>query len=478
MKKALIFTTIPFSFLFSSACTNGLMAPAGREPSAMQRACAADADRLEDFTADQPPSDALPATPTLDDYLRCAAARNAGLKAAFGRWKAAVERIPQVEALPDPKLTYRYYISEIETRVGAMRQRVSLAQTFPWFGKRRLRGDAAAQAAEAARQQFESERLDLFYRVKAAYYEYYLLNRKIDILDENIGLLKHLERVARTRYKTGATSHPSVIRAQVELGKLADRAASLRDLREPVSARLDAALNRSVGSVLPWPARLEDTESGIDDRAILAQLKKNNPALKALDAEIARGRSRLALAEHEYYPDVTLGLDYVDINKPHAGRHPDDGGKDGVGVMASINLPVWWHKLRAGVREARNRLWAAEMARRQKGADLGAAMKLACYRFRDAERKRALYRETLLPKARESLKTTEASFRAGKADFTDLVDAQRVLLEFDLSAEKAETELRRSLADIEKLAGGALPAVKQAADPDDAASEKDEDDER
>lgn len=475
MKNTLVFTVTSSCFLVTSACSNGLMAPARREPSAMQRAYAADAERPGDFTADQPPSDALPATPTLDDYLRYAALHNAGLKAAFGRWKAAVERVPQVEALPDPKLTYRYYISEIETRVGAMRQRVSLAQTFPWFGKLRLRGDAAAAAADGARQQFEAARLDLFYRVKAAYYDYYLLKRKIDILDENIRLLKHLERVARTRYTVGAASHPSVVRAQVELGKLADRAASLRDLRTPVAARLDAALNRSAGSVLPWPARLPDAPTELADQAVLARLKKNNPALKALDAHIAGGRSRLALAEREFYPDLTLGLDYVDINEPHAGRHPDDGGKDGVGVMASINLPIWWQKLRAGVREARNRLWAAEMARRQKGADLGAALKLALYRFRDAGRKRSLYRETLLPKARESLKSTEASFRAGKADFTDLVDAQRVLLAFDLSAEKAEAELRRSLAEIEKLAGGALPAGGTRKADDETAGDKDTD---
>jgi len=55
-----------------------------------------------------------------------------------------VEKIEQVRTLPDPKLTYAYYFLEVETRVGPQRQSFSLAQTFPWFGKLQLRGDAAA----------------------------------------------------------------------------------------------------------------------------------------------------------------------------------------------------------------------------------------------------------------------------------------------------------------------------------------------
>ena len=54
----------------------------------------------------------------------------------------------QVKALPDPRFTYRYYIEEVETRVGAQRQAFELAQRFPWFGKLKLRGDAAFEASE------------------------------------------------------------------------------------------------------------------------------------------------------------------------------------------------------------------------------------------------------------------------------------------------------------------------------------------
>ena len=54
------------------------------------------------------------------DYLTYAALNNPGLEAAFQRWQAAVERVPQVEAMPDPRFTYGYYIEEVETRTGSM----------------------------------------------------------------------------------------------------------------------------------------------------------------------------------------------------------------------------------------------------------------------------------------------------------------------------------------------------------------------
>ncbi|MHC4153562.1 MAG: TolC family protein, partial [Planctomycetota bacterium] len=72
---------------------------------------------------------------TLQDYLRLAALNNAGLKAAFEEWKAALEQVPQARSLPDPRFTYGYYIREVETRVGPQQNRLGIMQVFPWFGE-------------------------------------------------------------------------------------------------------------------------------------------------------------------------------------------------------------------------------------------------------------------------------------------------------------------------------------------------------
>ncbi len=190
---------------------------------------------------------------SIEDYLAYAALNNPGLEAAFNLWKAALERVLQEETLPDPRFTYRNFIREVETRVGPQKQSLGLSQLFPWFGKLALRGNVAAEAAKAARQRYEDEKLKLFFEVKDAFYEYYYLGQAIDVVKENYELLEYLERVARARYKTASAGHPDVIRAQVELGKLEDQLKSLRDLLTPVIARLNAVLNRPTNMKIPLP---------------------------------------------------------------------------------------------------------------------------------------------------------------------------------------------------------------------------------
>ncbi|MDZ7689755.1 MAG: hypothetical protein U5K69_01120 [Balneolaceae bacterium] len=72
--------------------------------------------------------------PQLEAHLQTAAQNNPALKASFNHYLAALEQVPQVNALPDPELAFGYFISPIETRVGPQTARFSLSQMFPWFG--------------------------------------------------------------------------------------------------------------------------------------------------------------------------------------------------------------------------------------------------------------------------------------------------------------------------------------------------------
>ncbi len=393
----------------------------------------------------------------LFDYLTYAALNNAGLQAAFNRWKGALERVPQISALPDPRFNYRYFIEQVETRVGPQRQSFGLAQMFPWFGKLELRGDAATDAAGASRQRYEATKLKLFFQVKDAYYEYYYLWRAIAIVEANIRLVKNFESVARTRYKVAAGRHPDVIRAQVELGKLEDRLKTLQDLRSPIVARLNTALNRPAEALLPWPKQIEEESVLFTDQQLLEWMANSNPELRALEFEIAKSRIKIDLAKKDYYPDITFGVDFIDTDDAIGGMSPSDSGRDPIIAMFSMNLPIWREKLDAGLREARYQHRAAVRGKTQQLNTLSAQLKLALYRFRDGERKIDLYRDTLLPKAVESVKANEASFRVGENTFLDLIDAQRVMLEFELAYERALSNRAQKLAELEMLVGKQIP---------------------
>lgn len=394
---------------------------------------------------------------TLADYLRYAALNNPGLGAAFERWRAALQKVPQARALPDPRLTYVQFIEEVETRVGPQESKLSLAQKLPWFGKRRLRGQAAWEAAEAARERYEAEKLKLFFRVRDAYYEYAYLAGAIAVVEEMKGLVQQLDQVARTRYTVGAAGHPDLIRAQVELGKLEDRLQSLSELRGPLTARLNAALNRPVQADLPWPEPIVARRVDIGQEELIARLADSNPELRALRREVAGKERGVALAGKEFYPDVTVGLTYVNTGSARVSG-VSDSGKDPVAAMVSVNLPLWRGKLEAGLREAEARRRAAEQSAVERENALASELKLALYRYEDARRKVNLFRDTLLPMASQSLETNRSAFKVGKVDFLDVLDAERILLEFRLSLERAIADQAQELARLEMLTGTPLTA--------------------
>jgi outer membrane protein TolC len=377
----------------------------------------------------------------LKDCLAYAARHNPELEAAFDAWKAALERVPRMRALPDPQFTYSNYIEMSENAY-------EIAQMFPWLGKLDLRGDVAAEEAQAARFRFDAAMLKLFYRVQQAYGEYYYLGRETLITQQNIELLNQIEAIARTRYATGAAGHPDMIRAQVEQGRLADRLRTLQKLRTPTAARLNAVMNRPAASPLPWPKSLSSPQGDFSDEQLIAWAAQANPEVRAMDRELAARGDEIRLARREYIPDIMLSASH----DPMMAQSRDNPYI----AMVSVNVPLWWNRISAGVREAR---WRRLQAINEKAAflnNLGADVEMALFEFQDAGRKIGLYRDTLIPKAEQALQASQSAYGAGAASFQDYLDAQRVLLEFQLSYERSLTDRAQRLAELEVLVGKPL----------------------
>jgi cobalt-zinc-cadmium efflux system outer membrane protein len=386
----------------------------------------------------------------LDDYLTFTALNNAGLEAAFEQWKSALEQVPQSGSLPDPKFTYGYFIKEIETRTGPQRQRLSLMQTFPWFGKIEARTDAASAAAKAAHKRYEAAKLELFYKVKDLYYEYAYLGQAVELAKQNLELLKHFEEVARTRYTAAAGSHPDIIRAQIELATLEDKLKSLEEMRKPIVIGLNSVLNRGNDSSLPWPAKQQFIPVTLDHQVIVDKMIAGNPQLQALDFEVAAAKAKIELARKKFYPDISLGVDWIQTDKAiSAGVR--DSGKDPVIAMLSINLPFWTDSYKAAQLQAKAQMRSHAARKVQSRNDLLAQLEKVLYEFEDSARKVNLFEGILIPKAKEMLEASEVAYKAGTLDFLSLIDAQRTLLEFELSYERAVTTNLQKLAQLEML---------------------------
>ena len=89
---------------------------------------------------------------------------------------------------------------------------------------------------------------------------------------------------------------------------------------------------------------------------------------------------------------------------------------------------------------------------------LGADLQLALYQFRDAERKINLYGDTLVPKAEQSLQVVQQGFEAGSTGFIAWIDAQRLLLEFQLAGRRAQADRGQRLAEVEMIVNREMSA--------------------
>ena len=390
---------------------------------------------------------------SLDDLLTYAALHNPGLEAAFDQWKSSLESVVQVHALPEPRITYAYFLRNVETRVGPQRHRLEIAQMFPWFGTRDLRSDVNMADSDSRWEQFRAAKLKLDFDVRTAYYDLYLLERRIEVVRENQALLSSLEEVVRSRYTVGSASSSSLTRIQVELGKLEERLMSLEDNRRPLTVRLNAQLNRPANTPVEVAGTLDGIGLTLTDEDIVALVRERSPELRSLTALREKESASKALAGKAYYPDITVGLSYIETGE---ARMPGvaDSGKDPLAAIVSLSLPIWRDKYRSQEEQAAVRERAAASQQDQRMNAIIADLQAAIFRYRDAERKISLYRDSLVPMADQSFAVTLQGFESGTESFLNLIDSERTLLEFQLSYEEAQVNRAVALAAIEQLTGG------------------------
>ncbi len=394
----------------------------------------------------------------LSQYLVQAALNNPELEAAFQRWKAALEKIPQVKALPDPRFTFSYFVRSIETKTGPQRAKLGIAQTFPWFGKLALKGDMAMQDANAIKAEYDTIKLRIFYQVKSTYYEYAYLARAIVIAREDVELLTFLEGIARTRYAAGKTPYTDLMKIQIERDKLKDRLKTLEDLKRPIVAKLLATMNLPVGTKLPLPQGIPIMVTSLTDKELLEELPKHNPRIKRYVYLEAREKAGIGLAKKDFYPDLTLGVQTI-ITDPASNRMINDRGEDPIIASFSFNLPIWWNKQRAAVRQAHARRLSAKKKNISIKQNLLSDMQLALFNYRDARRRINLYKNTLIPRAKQALEVTLKAFQSGIRSSLDLIDAEKTLLEFDLSYTRALADQAQRFAELEMILGKKIPCT-------------------
>ena len=426
----------------------------------------------------------------LRGYLMEAADNHPTLKARYEQWEAALQRIPQAESLDDPMLGFTQFLQSNDYRFAVM-----LEQKLPWFGRLRARGDEAAAQADAALANLYVARNDLFARVKTAYFEYAYLADRAAVLEDQIDLLETMEESLEAVYEVGLVRLDDLLRIEIEITRLRDEYNQITDLRPAAAARLSEALGRESAELLPWPGESVQPPEPPPAPIVAAQLRVANPELKELDHMIESQRHAVTLARLQRRPDVTLGLEYMNMRSmrppPPVGPTLDTAAsarrlatgavdtplgaamdvntlasfpdrvsarkaRDDIMVSVRVNLPIWRKRIDAGIAEAKAEERAIELEQRALALELERDARMALFELQDAKRRHNLRTDSLIPQAEDAYESLEGNYISGvtNVNFIDVLDAQRMLLDFELERVRALRDWHVAATELERILGG------------------------
>jgi len=320
----------------------------------------------------------------------------------------------------------------------------------------------ALRDALAGAEQYQAQIREIVAAVKRANYDLAYLDEAIRITRDDKELLEHFEEVAETRYSTGKGIQQAVIKIQAEITRDDDRLYLLRQQRESVAANLNTLMDRPAHEPIPTLVGLSVPTVSLDLEPLYASGRLNRHELKAAGYMIEKGDQAIRLARKDYFPDFTVGFNYifVDDRKDRLGKlnPPEDNGRDAYSIMLGFNIPLWEGKLMSGVREAKEIKLASERSYEKVENAMEFSIRDGVLRAETTFDQLALYERVLIPQARQALDSTEAAYATGQLNALDLIDSERFLLTVRLARAKLGADYMKALADIERAIGAAFPA--------------------
>ena len=184
---------------------------------------------------------------------------------------------------------------------------------------------------------------------------------------------------------------------------------------------------------------------GTSDRVLTFALT-HNPRLKAMEAEVRRADAAIQLAHLAQVPDVFARIKADAMASPTV-----------VTPEIWISLPVWRDKIAALIAGAEAAKLAAVARLSAEQIALAVEFVDKSFMFRAASRNLELFTERLLPKARQSLEVAQSAYVGDKVEFLNVIDAERTLLDFRLSAIEARVQRELALAELSLIILGRPP---------------------
>lgn len=390
----------------------------------------------------------------IDSYLVTGAENNQGLKAKFNEYLAALEKVPQVGALPDPTIAFGYFIQPVETRVGAQQAKISVTQMFPWFGTLNAKENVATEMAKAKYEMFEEAKSKLFYDIKSTWYNLYFTSKAITITKDNIQILNTFQKLALVKIESGAASSVDVYRVEMEILELENQLLQLLDKLQTQKVGFNNFINVDASNEIHIPETLEISNLSIDRVAILDSIRMNNHQVLSLEFQKASYEFQQIVAKKMGKPNFTIGMDYTFIGESsNAMLTPGESGRDAIMFpMVGISIPLYRKKYTSMVKEAVFMQEATLNKKADKINVLESIYEKANAGYQDAKRRIDLHKKQL-ELAKKSLRILESEYATDGKNFEEILRMERKVLMHNLELEKSRSDMSASVAFIHYLMG-------------------------
>jgi len=397
---------------------------------------------------------------TIEKVIEIALKDNPSLAQMQARYQA-VQQIPsQIGSLPDPNIhinAMNLPVNSFDREQEAMTQlQLGISQAFPFPGKLALKERAAEYEAAAVLENVDEIKLKLQQQVTSSWWQLHYLDRSLEIIDNNLNLLRQFVKIAQTKYKVGDGLQQDVLLAQLELSKILDQQIQVASLRRNQMATLNTLMGRDANKAILLAKPTEKTLPKIASSEILFEkAKERHPIFKRQGNLIDAAASRLDLAKKEYYPDFKLGMTYGN----RSGDNPvmAGGGErdDFMSLMFSASVPLYAKKKQdKGVSQWKNEVAQREFSLQDANNSVSSDIVNISSEYERAQEQFKLFKTGIIPQARQTVDSMLAGYKVNEVDFLNLVRSQITLFNYEIRYWNALTQGKQSLAKLEEMIVG------------------------
>ena len=391
---------------------------------------------------------------SLREVTKVVLANNPAIKQAENRWRAAVQRVQQANAWDDPRIAGDSRVRRfVDVPPNAfMDQSLTVEQLIPITGKNLLRGRAAAAEALSIFEEVRRAELDVIAKARASFFRLANAYEQLEINSKNLVSLRQIADISRSKYETGVESTANALVAETDYSKLLETRRDLERNLSDAQSQLNALMNRDAFAPLGTPAAANINEANLSLSRLRAIMLAQRPEVQMAHAKIDMEKSKLDLAHRAWIPDPALMV---------KGQRYNDASQAVSELDAGVSFTVPWvnpSKYSAGVREARENVGAAEQGLDREQKEALRLLRDQLEKIETAHHHVELFRDKLVPQARQAFEATRLSYESGKASFLDWISAQRNLRDIEATAREHLADYQIAVADLEAVTGTELYA--------------------